>query len=181
MLERIFGVTQQQVSEYVKVGMPVSSRGKYDLEACVTWWVARKRAEIDSQLENLGWKEQEVRLKRAKADREEMEAAKMRGTLIEREVVLRQYGQLVSAFRARVLRIGSTVAPRAIGCTAAQMKQMIDDEVWDALSELSRGEDVPRGTQTDSSSPTTAHGVRMGGRKPRPKSRKRIRAGAVAD
>jgi hypothetical protein len=180
VLERIFGVTQQQISEYVKSGMPRSEYAKYDLESSVHWWLDRKRAEVDAQLEALEWKEQETRLKRAKAGQEEINLEIMRGKVRPVVEMEREYGQLVANCRARLLPIGATVAPRGIGCKdVAELKKIIDDEIWDALSELSKQDDQP--TQENTSTSTTSHGKRVGRRKPRPQSRKRRGTGKVAD
>jgi len=180
LLERVFAVTHQQISEYAKSGMPRIAEGRYDLEACVHWWLERKRAEVESRLDNLEWKEQETRLKRAKASREEMQLEVDRGKLRPVADMEQEYGQLVANCRARLLPIGSTVAPRGIGCrTVAELKKLIDDEIWDALNELSRGHDNLRQDRKDTKATTPVKRKRVGRRKSHSVAGKRGRARAV--
>lgn len=178
----IFGVTKAMVSEYVKAGMPTPGRNKYDLVGCVRWWLARKQAEIDRQLAGLDWKDQEVRLKRAKADRQEMDNEVARGELVKAADMVEHYGRFVSAYRARTLAIGSNLAPRVLSCkTLAEAKEMIDKETWEALNELSRGMENHSDPASDDRPTAKTDRKRVGRSKPRVKSRVKRKSGVVAD
>ena len=143
MLERVFRVSQQQISEYVKAGMPRSIKGNYNLEACVHWWTDRKEADLRERIDGLKREEQETRLKRAQADYKEMELARERGELVSISEISEQYGLFVAACRARILGIGTRIAPRLLACgSSAEMKKLIDEENWNALDELSRTPDL---------------------------------------
>lgn len=182
VLMAIFGVTKAMISEYGKAGMPNDGRNRYDLVACVRWWLARKQAEIDRQLEGLDWKDQEVRLKRAKADRQEMDNAVARGELLKSTDVTEQYGRLVAAYRARTLALGANLAPRVLSCKSiTEAKEMIDKETWAALNELSRDAEIHRDSTPDHGSAAKTDRKPVGRRKPRTKPRVKRKDRSVAD
>lgn len=163
------------ISEYVKAGMPIGERGRYPAAACVKWWIDRKNADLQAQLDNLDWKDQEVRLKRAKADAQEMENAKTRGELITREDVRQGYVRVATSIRNRFLAMPTRVAPRVVACrTVPEAKQLLDNEVYTILDELSRfGFVDQRGPGTSSPADRKPVGGRKKDAKPRSKRRAR--------
>ncbi len=178
-LERIFHVSQQMISEYVKAGMPRPDHGKYDLEACVTWWVDRNRAAMDKKLSELGREEQETRLKRAQAEKQELHVAQMKRELVTVDSVNDEYGRVVSAARSRLLSMSSKLAPVVIACTSAIDAQMaIDGAVREVLHELGTADFAKPQPMATTAEPDNEP---MGGRKPRPVARSKRRAGAVGN
>lgn len=136
-LERIFHVSQQMISEYVKVGMPRPDHGRYDLEACVTWWVDRQKAATDKTLSELGREEQETRLKRIQAEKQELIVAGMRREVVPIAEVHDEYGRVVSAVRSRLLSMPGTLASQVIACTnPVDAQKVIEDAIRSALNEL---------------------------------------------
>lgn len=140
-LERVFRVSQQMISEYVKAGMPRADRGRYDLAACTEWYLDRKRAEIEQKLDDLDWKEQDTRLKRAKARIAEMEADQLQGSVVNKEIVRNEYARVANNIRSRLLGIGGSLSPQLVGISSVQaVQKMLDDSIWNALDELSRAD-----------------------------------------
>jgi len=176
-LEAIFHVSQQMISEYVKAGMPRPDHGKYDLEACVMWWVDRQRAAMDKKLSELGREEQETRLKRIQAEKQELIVAQMRGEIVRVDEVNDEYGRVVAAARSRMLSMSSKLAPAVIACTSAIDAQVvIEAAVREVLQELGTANFAKQLPVASTAKPDNEP---VGGRKPRPKSRGKRRAGTV--
>lgn len=129
-----------------------------------------------------------ARLTKAQADKTELEARELRGEMVMAEHVIESWSRMLGAVRARLLSLPSKVGPRARAAAGdEEAARVIEAEVLEALEELS-GDGLPErtrarraGMQGGATTAAAADGEPVGGRVPAAQSRKRRRAGAVAD
>jgi len=77
-----------------------------------------------------------ARLAHFQANKAQMEAAQVAGSLIEIEAVASVVGEEYSNVRSRLLAIPSRAAPQLIGLPIAAVKALLDDMIFEALDEL---------------------------------------------
>lgn len=81
-----------------------------------------------------------TRLARLQADRLAMENDLRRGDLVEVSAVRERWDAVAGIVKRRLLAISSKLAPRLLGLRSpAEVKTIIDSEVYAALEELSSG------------------------------------------
>lgn len=102
-----FGVSDRQVRNYVKEGMPQLARGKFDSIACVRW----KLGQISDERENEAGLTPRDELAIAQKERVELEIAQLRGTLIPRDLVSRAMNQVAALVSSQL----DGLAPRLAG------------------------------------------------------------------
>lgn len=141
------------------------------------------------RLDRLNLTTESARLKRAQADKTELEVSVLRGELIPSETVSLVWSQFVSAARARVLAIPSTAAPRVVGLTVREAEIELREMVRAALAELQEYESSDyhkrngidsQGGAVDRTAAGNDTGA-MGGRKPDSKPRGKRRTGPVVN
>ena len=143
-----------------------------------------RRARLDLTTES-------ARLKKAQADKTELEVAVLRGSLIPGETVARVWSDFVTAVRAKFISLPTTAAPRVVGLTVREAETELRELVHGGLAELREYEpghysDGHGRGANDESGPfdRTAAGVDgkpVGRREPGTKPRGRKRTGAVVD
>lgn len=101
-----FGVSDRQVRNYVKEGMPQLARGKFDSIACVRW----KLGQISDERENEAGLTPRDELAIAQKERVELEIAQLRGTLIQRDLVSRAMNQVAALVASQLDGIGPRLA-----------------------------------------------------------------------
>jgi phage terminase Nu1 subunit (DNA packaging protein) len=139
-IAHLLKLTPRMVNLHVKNnGMPRISRGQYDMVKCVHWYLDFKDRQIEEARKGDETERQaRARLTKASADLKELELARERGRLLEIEVVKALWERIVVAFKTRILAIPTKLAPRLVACQdLSQAKDMLDQEVREALSELS--------------------------------------------
>ena len=139
-------ITTRRVEQLVQEGMPRSGRGKYDLGACLLWYVRylQKALEARSPRTNTGANGNdpdfgEVKLRGARADAElkELELARQRGEVVEVEQAARLWDDAVTKMRAKMVASINATAVRCVGLTTiAQAHAALRAMVNDALSEV---------------------------------------------
>ena len=73
-----------------------------------------------------------------KADLAQLELKKKSGELIPVDEVVRDWGQMITACKTRLLALPSKISPRLPGCDdVREMEQIIKSEILEALDELS--------------------------------------------
>jgi len=77
-----------------------------------------------------------ARLAHHQANKAELEAAQVAGSLIEIQAVADLVGEEYANVRSRLLAISTRAAPQVIGLSIVAVKAMLDDLIFEALDEL---------------------------------------------
>jgi len=140
-LAREAGISRQIISRYVKQGeIPNKRDGKIDLEEGL-----KVLAEIEAKGSNGNgndskptlWEEQ-ARLAGHKADIAEMESRKLAKELVEVDLVVAEFGKLVTAVRQRLLGLGSRLAPQLSKKSPKVIKRKLDTAIDEVLNEFGK-------------------------------------------
>lgn len=151
-------ITTRRVEQLVKEGMPRAGRGRYDLGACLLWYVRylQKALEARSPRTNTGaggdladFGEAKLRSARADAELKELELARQRGEVVEVEAAARLWDDAVTRMRARMVSSINATAVRIVNLTTiaqahAALRLVIDDalrEVEGVASSIETGTD----------------------------------------
>ena len=142
-LAKALNLGPRRVNQLVKEGMPKELRGKYDLSACMLWYIRYLQGVIEKKSANvgggemLGLNDQRVRGLKAQAELKEMEVALRRGetaTLTEVRAVI---SDMVLMTKARLLAIPPRLAVEIMGIDSRIMVQAkIEQSIKDALNQL---------------------------------------------
>src|ERR1700676_3583363 len=128
-LAKALNLGPRRVNQLVKEGMPKELRGKYDLSACMLWYIRYLQGVIEKKSANvgggemLGLNDQRVRGLKAQAELKEMEVALRRGetaTLTEVRAVI---SDMVLMTKARLLAIPPRLAVEIMGIDSRIMVQ----------------------------------------------------------
>jgi len=130
-LAAVFGVTPRTVRDWTAAGMPRNADGSYQARACIDWHVARKLGP-----DGLDLNAERARLAKAQADKTEIENEVRAGRLLEQDRVIREVGDMLAAFRARVLAIPGAVAQRVPHHLAGRVQAELRRLIHEALTEL---------------------------------------------
>ncbi len=152
VIARLLDLTERRVQQLARDGViPPSAqtgpeRGRYDPVGAVRGYVRFLReqaARAQSGVADFG--AERARLVRAKADRAEMEAARMRDELIPAPDIAQAWTEMVASMRARLLALPDKIAPVVHETTSiAEARDAIRHAVFEALGELAATEVRPR-------------------------------------
>ena len=139
-------ITSRRVEQLVKEGMPRAGRGRYDLGACLLWYVRylQKALEARSPRTNTGaggdasdFGDAKLRSARADAHLKELELSRQRGEVVEVEAAARLWDEAVTGMRAKLVASINATAVRCVGLeTIAQAHVVLRSMVNDALQEV---------------------------------------------
>lgn len=139
-------ITQRRVEQLAKEGMPRSGRGRYDLGACLLWYVRylQKALEARSPRTNTGanggdaeFGDAKLRIASADAQLKELELARQRAEVVDVETAARLWDDSVTKMRARMVASINATAVRCVGLkTIAQAHAALRAMVNEALSEV---------------------------------------------
>ncbi len=151
-IAHLLKLTPRMVNLHVREhGMPRISRGEYDLVQCVHWYIDYKDRLIkEARRGDESEQQARARLVKATADLRELELAHAREKLIDVNTVALMWERLVVAFKTRMLALPTKLPQRLIACKEiAQIKEALEQEICEALSELSTAEiDVGKPSET---------------------------------
>jgi phage terminase Nu1 subunit (DNA packaging protein) len=142
IIAQLLNLSERRVQQLAKDGIiPKADKGKYDLVSSVRSYVkylyerafGQNNESIDSHVEK-------ARLLKAQAAKAEFDLAVSRGEYAKCDELEFEYGGLVLAFRSRMLSLPSKIVPKLAvnGNNFAKMEQILEDEIHDALLELSK-------------------------------------------
>ena len=143
------GVTSKKLGEYLNVSysrvyqlvrsgvLPEPVNGRFDPLKCNHAYIAHLKALAENK-GDLSLQKERARLTKNQADSAEIDLAKARGDAISLEDTAKLWSEMVEAFRARVLAIGPKVAPLLDGLEVHERRDVVDTEVHEALTELSK-------------------------------------------
>lgn len=147
----LLNLEERRIQQLAKAGIiPRPKRGRYPLVGSVRAYVeylqdcAFKRDTSDPGATEM--RRERIRLWRARADRETLELGRLRGTLLDREVVGDTWGKLVVNFRSRILAVPSRLALTLAGVSdPAAVHGRLEKELHAALAELSEDGSFAKG------------------------------------
>lgn len=134
-------LTPRRIQQLTGEGLPRVTRGKYDVDAVLDWYIARLErrlaGEIDEEGEIAKREKEEMRLLSARADLNELDLASKRRELVSIADVEKQMTDLVITTKARILTVPARVAPDLLGEQSRVMLQAkIEKSLKEALSHL---------------------------------------------
>lgn len=144
-MARMLGVSTRAVQDMINAGCPVVDRGSpgqaavMEVAAVLAWVRQRDRRSEDPRRSAASETALGARARNAAAQAElrEYELAQLRGELIRVSDVLPIVREELASVRARLLQIPGRVAPSiAGGMTLQEIEEAIDEEIRDALTEL---------------------------------------------
>ncbi len=149
----MIGVSSMQITNYVKDGLPFvhlndSKMRSFPIRKCFEWLMLNgfmdikydKPTETEEDLEELPPKE---RKDLADARLKELELAKKKGELISLDEIRKECEYILTSFKNKTLGVPSKIAPALIGIeTIAETKAILDEAMFELLTELSKLEDM---------------------------------------
>jgi phage terminase Nu1 subunit (DNA packaging protein) len=134
-------LTPRRIQQLAGEGLPRVTRGKYDVDAVLDWYIAKIERQLARQTDEDGdqaiqYKE-ELRLLSAKADLQELDLASKRRELVSIVDVEKTMTDLVITTKARILTVPARVAPEILGEQSRVMVQAkIEKAIKESLSHL---------------------------------------------
>ena len=124
-ISELYGVSRQSVGLWrTKQGCPANDDGTYDLHGVIRWRELRIRDQVaGDQTDNLD------RLRKAKAEREEIKLELERGELIPKADVERGLVQRVRILKSSLLHLPRRMAGLLQGQNARQIEAMLKEEL----------------------------------------------------
>lgn len=134
-------LTPRRIQQLNGEGLPRVTRGKYDVDAVLDWYIARLErllaGESDEDTDNVAQRKHELRLLAAKADIQELDLAAKRRELVSVADVEKQMTDLVITTKARILSVPARVAAELVGEQSRVMAQAkVEKALKEALSHL---------------------------------------------
>lgn len=128
-------VSQVQISNYCKDGMPKVGTGKYPLRECIQWYAKKNKTKISDA--HTAEDAAKLRQAEAKAELMEIELALERERYIEVDDALESLGETLSAVKSSLMSLSTRVAPQVLNVsTAAEVEATIKKYVVETLEEL---------------------------------------------
>jgi phage terminase Nu1 subunit (DNA packaging protein) len=124
-------LTKQAVANLVADGMPGPERGRFDVDACISWYIARLRTSAKRKVtetkegKSLSLDTELTRLTKAKADNEEMTAAERTGELICVSDYETDVARWIQITKLNLLNIPGRLAPKIHDLTTSEQKALI--------------------------------------------------------
>lgn len=146
ILEDLLGLGARSVQQLAKDGvLSKAARGKYNLFESIRGYVKfcqeRMKGYAGAGGEEAGvgsYEQHRARLYKAKADQQEMLAARMKGELHDGATIAAVMNEMIANSRSKFLAAGTILAPRVADIEDAnECKELIDQVLYEALAELS--------------------------------------------
>lgn len=117
--------------------IPRSEKGKYWFVACLKGIIKYYKLQKNDSSGSLT--EERTRLTKALAEKTEFEIKIKEGKYLPAEAVQREWENIITACRARILAIPTRLAPVIMACkTIQEVKQEAEKLIYEALNELGR-------------------------------------------
>ena len=136
-------LTPRRIQQLVAEGMPRISRGKYDLDQALDWYIARLERQLAGETDEDGettYNKERSRDRAAAADLKELKIAQQRRELVAVSDVEKELTDLVITVKASVLAVPPRLAPKLVGLEALAVQGALEEELKQALTKLSQHE-----------------------------------------
>lgn len=133
------GLSIRTISNRIRAGIFPASKGArgIDLDACrlaeLEYWRGRATGQVSGDLDA---QVERARLLHFQANKAEMEAKQLAGSLIPIEQVADVVGEEYANVRAKLLAIPTKAAPQVVGLSTVATRAKLDEMVCEALDEL---------------------------------------------
>lgn len=136
-------LTPRRIQQLVGEGLPRVTRGKYDVDQVLDWYIARLERQLagdsDEDADQVSHRKHELRLLSAKADLQELDLATKRRELVAIADVEKEMTDLVITTKARILAVPGRAAADLVGEQSRVMVQAkLDKSLREALIGLSK-------------------------------------------
>lgn len=157
-LSEILGKSERTLTTWQKNGLPIALDGgrgaqnQYDTEAVIDWLINREisKLTIDDEGRIHDYEAERARLTHHQANKTALEEEVLKGSLLKAELVDRVWGDMISAFRAKMLSLPTKTAAQLINeSDIAVIESVLREQVYEALTELSDYEPEQFGIQPD--------------------------------
>jgi phage terminase Nu1 subunit (DNA packaging protein) len=166
-LARLFGDDVSWIHRLTKEGMPQAARGRYELGACLLWYVKflktklkERRYSLDEELATTERAER-LRLVQAEAGLKELELARERGEFAAVADFEKMVTEMIVTTKVRVLALPARISAQLVGEDPVAIRNCLEKELTESLSTLTangfkrvRGADGKENQNGDSRSTT---------------------------
>ena len=135
-IAKIFGVSVRTVTYWKKDGMPVTSKGKYNLEDIHNWRKFKKQQKKISEKKTIPW---DVRFREFKARTAELNFKRAIGELIPRDIVEKEIIQVSLGIKRLLLALPQQVAPQLVGLDSRQICNLLTARITEAIKDIAEG------------------------------------------
>jgi phage terminase Nu1 subunit (DNA packaging protein) len=129
-------LTPRRIQQLAGEGLPRVTRGKYDVDQVLDWYIAKLErqlaGETDEEGETAKRYKEELRLLSARADQQELDLAARRRELVSIADVQKEMTDLVATTKARILTVPARLAPELL---SEQSRVMVQAKIEKALKE----------------------------------------------
>lgn len=134
-------LTPRRIQQLAGEGLPRVTRGKYDVDQVLDWYIAKLERQLAGETDENGAAakkyNEELRLLSARADQQELDLAARRGELVSIADAEKEMTDLVATTKARILTVPARVAPDLLGEQSRVMVQAkIEKAIKEALAHL---------------------------------------------
>lgn len=143
-ISKALQLSDRRVQQLVQAKiLPEPVNGKYDLADCIRAYEKYLQERQNGNFEHDQVAQQKLRLLKAQAEKAELELEVLKGKYLDAEWVEFTWSDIVVTFRSRMLSIPGKLARSlaAAGGNFAKLEKILEDEIYDALLELSRHDD----------------------------------------
>ena len=144
-LAGLIGKSPTTIREFIVAGMPKIQHNTFNLVDALKWYHTHLEEKYRGRYADLDLEAEQTRKTKAEADLKEIQLAVKRGSLAPIELVIAEWDRIISSMKARLLGIPSVIASQSPGPVKAQMKAIAEQEINQALYELSRTDGRPTG------------------------------------
>jgi phage terminase Nu1 subunit (DNA packaging protein) len=143
-LAKVWGCTEQSITDRVKNGMPQVKRGKtpkYDVESCILWKYRRDNGVNEEDV--IDYNVERARKTKEEADRLERERLRDEGETLNTNDVIEWVKAGDQKVRTKLLSIPSRCAPLVTGQKVAETENILEGIIHETLQELSDPVELP--------------------------------------
>jgi phage terminase Nu1 subunit (DNA packaging protein) len=161
-----FGVTTQAVDKWEKDGFPVHERNttrkgnQYILKDCIEWRIEQKIGKGD-------YNAQRTRLTKAQAAKHEIELELIKGEIVKKEDILKEFNKVLRELRAQLLALPNRATVLLQGVEEFEdRKEVIEKLLYEVLEKFANNaESDNNGSSKKSTSSAKTKGKRVVGQK----------------
>ena len=129
-LREIFGISPKTLSRWGQAGCPKKERACWNLGEVIDWWIEEiyvpkfERENLDESLKNA-----RQRYWKAKAEKEEINVALLKGNFIPKEKLAEIWGSRIIEAKQGLLNLADRLPPVLAGKSRKEIRKIVHDEV----------------------------------------------------